>query len=91
MEIKKTPKADLENKKLLFTEIGLAVTLGLVLLAFEWTSRDVQIDINAMPEEVAVEEEMMPVTKQEEIKAKMMAFANRRKSNIVKVEEKQNG
>lgn len=29
--------------------------------------------------------------KQEEIKAKMMAFANRRKSNIVKVEEKQNG
>ncbi len=68
MEIKKTPKADLENKKLLFTEIGLAITLGIVLAAFEWTSRDVQIDINALPEEVAVEEEMMPVTKQEEIK-----------------------
>ena len=68
MEIKKTPKADLENKKLLFTEIGLAITLGIVLAAFEWTSRDVQIDINALPEDVAVEDELPPVTKQEEIK-----------------------
>ena len=68
MEIKKTPKADLENKKLLFTEIGLAIALGLVLGAFAYTTTDVQIDVNAMPEEVAVEEEMMPVTKQEEIK-----------------------
>lgn len=68
MEIKKTPKADLENKKGLFTEIGLAIVLGCVLAAFEYSSKDVQINVEAMPEEVAVEEEMVPITKQEEVK-----------------------
>lgn len=36
MELKKSPKADLENKKNIFLEIGLMVALGVVLLAFEW-------------------------------------------------------
>lgn len=36
MEAKKTPKADLENKKVVFIQIGLVISLGLVLLAFEW-------------------------------------------------------
>lgn len=68
MEIKKTPKADLENKKGLFTEIGLAIVLGLCLAAFEYSTQEVSIDLDAMPEEVVVEEEMTPVTRQEEIK-----------------------
>lgn len=68
MEIKKTPKADLENKKGLFTEIGLIVALGLTLFAFEYSTKDVQINTSDMPEEAVVEEEMMPVTRQEEIK-----------------------
>lgn len=68
MEIKKTPKADLENKKGLFTEIGLAITMALVLGAFEYSTQDVSIDVADMPEELAVEEEMVPVTTQEEIK-----------------------
>lgn len=68
MEIKKTPKADLQNKKVLFYEIGLAVVLGVVLLAFEWSTRDAKIDIEAMPDEVAVEEEIAPITKVEEVK-----------------------
>lgn len=68
MEIKKTPKADLENKKGLFTEIGLAIVLGLCLAAFEYSTQDVSIDLDAMPEEVVVEDEMTPVTRQEEIK-----------------------
>jgi periplasmic protein TonB len=41
MEIKKSPKADLENKKTVFMQIGLVVVLSLVLIAFEWTSTDV--------------------------------------------------
>ena len=36
MEIKKSPKASLENKRLLFTEIGLVVALGIVYGAFEF-------------------------------------------------------
>ena len=35
MEIKKSEKASLENKKLLFTEIGLVVALAAVWGAFE--------------------------------------------------------
>ena len=62
METKKTPKVNLENKKILFTEIGLAISLGIVLVAFEWTSRDVQIVINAQPDPFTVEEDLVPVT-----------------------------
>ncbi len=68
MEIKKTPKADLENKKGLFTEIGLAVVLALVLGAFEFSVRDTKTTVLDMPDEVVVEEEMVPITRQEEIK-----------------------
>ena len=36
MELKKTPKADLENKKNIFLEIGFVVALAATFLAFEW-------------------------------------------------------
>jgi protein TonB len=40
MDIKKTPKADLENKKTLFFSISLVITLSLVVMAFEWKQYD---------------------------------------------------
>lgn len=40
MEVKKSDKANLENKKLLFFEIGMILALGLVWFAFEWTTRE---------------------------------------------------
>jgi protein TonB len=43
MEKKKTEKADLENKKALFFQIGLVLSLGLMLFAFEWKSYDKQV------------------------------------------------
>ena len=43
MEVKKSPKADLENKKSVFMQLGLVITLAIVLIAFEWTSTDVEI------------------------------------------------
>ena len=68
MELKKNPKADLEKMKMLFTEVGLLVTLGLVLLAFEWkTSGEVNTDF-ATVQDVVMEEEMIPITQQDEIK-----------------------
>ena len=68
MELKKNPKVDLEKKKLLFTEIGLLLALAFVLLAFEWTSTGgVKTDL-AGTQDVAMEEEMIPITQQEEIK-----------------------
>jgi len=39
MKPKKTKRASLENKKDLFIEIGFVIALGLVLLAFEWTTK----------------------------------------------------
>ena len=43
MEIKKTEKANLENKKLLFIEIGMIVALAAVYIAFEWQTAEQQI------------------------------------------------
>ena len=38
MDAKKSPKADLENKKTIFLQIGLVIALVLCLLAFNWTT-----------------------------------------------------
>ena len=38
MKQKKTPRANLEKGKFLFFQIGLIVSLSLILIAFEWTS-----------------------------------------------------
>ncbi|MBS9522957.1 TonB family protein [Litoribacter ruber] len=40
MEAKKTEKADLTRKSGMFLNLGLMVSVGLVLLAFEWKSYD---------------------------------------------------
>lgn len=68
MEVKKSPKADLENKKSVFMQIGLVVVLSLVLIAFEWTTTDVEVNTGLMDTEVEVEEEIIPITRQEEVK-----------------------
>jgi periplasmic protein TonB len=65
MEIKKTPKADLENKKLLFREIGLMISLAAVLVAFEWSSKDKESSTIQAGPQAAVEVENVPITQQE--------------------------
>lgn len=40
MRNNKSPKADLEKKRFFFFQLGLAVSLSVVLMAFEWTSYD---------------------------------------------------
>ena len=65
MEIKKSPKADLQNKRGLLLEIGLCVALGLVILAFAYTPKEhriEQIDMNYGP----VEEEITEITRQDQ-------------------------
>ena len=44
MEIKKSPKADLKNKRGLLLEIGLVVALALVIAAFAYTPKEYRID-----------------------------------------------
>ena len=60
MEIKKSPKADLENKRGLLFEIGMIVSLGLALLAFSWTSKEKsQSSLIFAPQAIMEEEEIM--------------------------------
>ena len=61
MEVKKSEKASLENKKLLFTEIGLVAALGIVWGAFEYSSKDAQVAVLEDTTQVLVEEEMVAI------------------------------
>jgi len=68
MEIKKSPKANLDDKKLTFTLIGLVVALFVVWRVFEYKSYDKQ-NLDAFARQVEViEEEMVEITKQEQPK-----------------------
>ena len=62
MEIKKSIKASLENKKLLFTEIGLVVALLLVWGAFERSSKDVNVSALEADASAVEIEDMVPIT-----------------------------
>jgi len=64
MEIKKSEKANLENKKLLFLELGLIVSLGITWGAFEWTSKETNVSVLEDTTEVAIEEEVIPITQE---------------------------
>ena len=68
MEIKKSPKADLESKKLTFALIGLVVTLFIVWRVFEYKSYDKQIVDDLQKTVEVIEEEMVEITKQEQPK-----------------------
>lgn len=70
MEIKKTPKADLENKKSTWLLIGYVIVLAFMFVAFEWTKRDVKIDMSQAVTDVVFEEEIeIPITEQPEVVA----------------------
>lgn len=68
MELKKSPKADLENKRNVYLMFGLVVSLGIVLLAFEWTAKPKKVDSLGSINAVDVEEEIIPITREQEIK-----------------------
>ena len=59
MEIKKSEKANLENKKLLFLEIGLIISLLIVYIALEWTSTETSTAVLEDTTEILIEEEII--------------------------------
>ncbi len=65
MEEKKSPKADLENKKIIFTQVGLIIALAVILFAFEWKSYDKSVE--GFGERIVedIPEEIIPITEQE--------------------------
>ena len=64
MEVKKSPKASLENKRFLFTEIGFVIALLAVLFAFDYSSKEKKV-ATLETETAAVEvEDMIPITQE---------------------------
>ncbi len=60
MEQKKSEKADLERKSPVFFQMGLVITLGFVLFAFEYKSYDAKIiDIGARQQSEVMEETVL--------------------------------
>lgn len=66
MEIKKSPKADLEGKKSTWMLVGYVIVLAIMFVAFEWTERDKVIDTSQAIGDLVFEEEIIPITQQPE-------------------------
>ncbi len=66
MNIKKTPKADLEGKRTIFIQVGLITALCIVWLAFEWKTYDRSLVDLGEQEVVLLDEELMVQTERVE-------------------------
>lgn len=64
MEVKKSPKVNLENKRLLFVEIGFVISLAVVLGAFEYSSKNKKESVMETKVEEIIEDEMVPITQE---------------------------
>jgi len=64
MEKRKTEKADLENKRSIFLEIGFVIALAAVFFAMEWKSYDKQVYDLVQREVDDTPEEIIPITEQ---------------------------
>ncbi len=64
MEVKKTPKANLENRRTLFGEIGLVVALLIVWGAFSMGSSEKKTSILQDDTQVVEVEDMVPITQE---------------------------
>jgi len=65
MEIKKSKKADLENQRGLFVEIGVVLALALCLVAFEWTTKPRENQLLMGMQTTEAEEDIIPITRQQ--------------------------
>ena len=65
MEVKKTPKADLQNKKSIFLLTGLIVALIAVYGMFKWSQKEVGVTVLEQ-ETVIIEQEVVEQTRHEE-------------------------
>ncbi|WP_167614160.1 energy transducer TonB [Maribellus sediminis] len=67
MELKKSPKVDLEGKRNTFLLVGLVLALGITLLAFEWTTKPKKVEGLGQIQTQEVEEEIIPITREQQV------------------------
>ncbi len=66
MEAKKTPKADLEKRKIVYWEIGMVAILAVALVAFNWRNYDKEVkEVTLRTVESEVEEVVVNTQEQE--------------------------
>ena len=84
MEAKKTKKADMQNRRALFMEIGLVIALACVVGAFSWgqTKREVQQLVDAV---APVEVEVIINTEQEQRQPEVRPQVNQVISDFLEV------
>jgi len=72
MERKKNDKANLEKRKGVFFQLGMVITLSLILIGFEWTSSGLSENQFDTGEGDVIDEEIIPVTRQEKPEPKTL-------------------
>lgn len=71
MELKKSPKADLENKRKIFFQFGLVIAIGTCLYGFESSTKVDQVKSLGTVDNQKIVEELPPITRQEEEKPEL--------------------
>ena len=65
---KKYDRAKLENKRFMFFQTGLIITLAMILAAFEWTSAPTNMKSFEISDFANIEEEFSQITRPKELK-----------------------
>jgi protein TonB len=84
MEAKKTRRADLQNRRVLFMEIGLVIALAVVVLAFRWGQTEKTVE-KMVDNVAAVEEEVIVNTEQEQRQPEVKPQVNQVISDFIDV------
>ncbi len=67
MELKKTLRANLENKKDIFFLVGLVVALGAILVAFEWNTMPKETESLGILKSADVEDVFIPIVREPKV------------------------
>ncbi len=65
MEPKKSKKAQLENKKGLYIQVGMVIALSLILISFEWTTRPPLIEEVQMVQDIDFDSDIVITVRDE--------------------------
>ena len=67
MEVKKSPKVDLDRYHNIFVEIGFVLALGICFLAFEWKTEIKEPPNLGQSVVMDIDAEIIPITRQEQV------------------------
>ncbi|MEG1649600.1 MAG: energy transducer TonB [Rikenellaceae bacterium] len=84
MELKKSPKADLQNKKGIFSLIGLIISLLIMIGMFSWSQSDLKFE-KVDQKEVTIEQDIVEITRQEPPKLEAPKVAAPSVTDIIEI------